>query len=265
MTAVLRIMPPMLRDVRRPQRMVERNVVAYRRQWIILLSGFFEPLFYLLSMRIGLGNLIGTVSVDGHEVPYDHFVAPALMAASAMNGAIYDSTMNVYFKMKAARIYDGALATPMSPGDVALGEITWALIRGQLYAIGFLVVMWALGLVGSPWVIMALPFCALIGLAFASLGFAVTTFMRGFSDFEFVPTATMPMFLFSTTFFPITAYGSWAWIVQLSPLYHGVALVRAANTGVFTVACIGHVLVLLAIAAVGMTVAARRLGKLLLS
>ncbi|HZY09351.1 MAG TPA: ABC transporter, partial [Ilumatobacteraceae bacterium] len=82
MTAVLRIMPPMLRDVRRPQRMVERNVVAYRRQWIILLSGFFEPLFYLLSMRIGLGNLIGTVSVDGHEVPYDHFVAPALMAAS---------------------------------------------------------------------------------------------------------------------------------------------------------------------------------------
>jgi len=71
MTAALRIMPPMLRDVRRPQRMVERNVVAYRRQWIILLSGFFEPLFYLLSMRIGLGNLIGTVSVDGHEVPYD--------------------------------------------------------------------------------------------------------------------------------------------------------------------------------------------------
>jgi len=265
MTAVLRIMPPMLRDVRRPQRMVERNVVAYRRQWLVLLSGFFEPLFYLLSMRVGLGNLIGTVSVDGKEVPYDHFVAPALMAASAMNGAIYDSTMNVYHKMKWARIYDGALATPMSPGDVAMGEITWALIRGQIYAVGFLGVMWALDLVGSPWVIMALPFCALIGLAFASVGFAVTTYMRGFSDFEFVPTATMPLFLFSTTFFPISAYGSWAWIVQLSPLYHGVALVRAANTGVFTVACIGHVLVLLAIAAVGMTVAARRLGTLLLS
>jgi lipooligosaccharide transport system permease protein len=265
MTAVLRITPPMLRDVRRPQRMVERNIVAYRRQWIVLLSGFFEPLFYLLSMRVGLGNLIGTVSVGGKEVPYDHFVAPALMAASAMNGAVYDSTMNVYHKMKWARIYDGALATPMSPGDVALGEITWALIRGQLYAIGFLAVMWALGLVGSPWMIMALPFCALIGLAFASMGFAVTTFMRGFSDFEFVPTATMPMFLFSTTFFPISSYGSWAWVAQLSPLYHGVALVRAANLGVFTPACIGHVLVLLALAAVGMTVAARRLGKLLLS
>ena len=71
--------------------------------------------------------------------------------------------------------------------------------------------------------------------------------MRGFSDFEFVPTATMPMFLFSATFFPLSAAtAAWAWLVQLSPLYHGVALVRAANAGVFTVACVGHVLVLLA-------------------
>jgi lipooligosaccharide transport system permease protein len=245
--------------------MVERNIVAYRRQWLILLSGFFEPLFYLLSMRVGLGNLIGAVKVGGREVRYDQFVAPALMAASAMNGAVYDSTMNVFHKLKWARIYDAALATPMSAGDVALGEITWALIRGQIYAIGFLGVMWGLGLVGSPWVIVALPFCALIGLAFASLGFAVTTFMRGFSDFEFVPTATMPMFLFSATFFPLSSYGSWAWVVQLSPLYHGVALVRAANAGVFTWASLGHVVVLLAIAALGMAVAARRLGTLLLS
>jgi len=264
-TVVLRVLPPMLRDVRRPQRMVERNVIAYRRQWIILFSGFFEPLFYLLSMRVGLGDLIGGVSVGGQVVPYDQFVAPGLMAASAMNGAIYDSTMNVFHKLKWARIYDAALATPMSDGEVAMGEITWALIRGQIYAVGFLAVMWALGLVGSPWVVLALPACALIGLAFASLGFAVTTYMRGFSDFEFVPTATMPMFLFSATFFPLSSYGSWAWLVQLSPLYHGVALVRAANAGVFTAACIGHIAVLVAVAAVGMRVAARRLGTLLLS
>jgi lipooligosaccharide transport system permease protein len=265
MTAVLRILPSMLRDVRRPQRMVERNVVAYRRQWILLLSGFFEPLFYLLSMRVGLGNLIGAVTVGGKQVRYDQFVAPALMAASAMNGAVYDSTMNVFHKLKWARIYDAALATPMSAGDVALGEITWALMRGQIYAIGFLGVMWGLGLIGSPWVIVALPCCALIGLAFASVGFAVTTYMRGFSDFEFVPTATMPMFLFSATFFPLSSYGSWAWVAQLSPLYHGVALVRAANAGVFTMASLGHVIVLFVIAGVAMAVAARRLGTLLLS
>ncbi|MGZ7086369.1 MAG: ABC transporter permease, partial [Ilumatobacteraceae bacterium] len=202
MTLVLRMLPPTLRDVRRPQRMVGRNVVAYRRQWLIIFSGFFEPLFYLLSMRVGLGSLIGTVKVAGRAVRYDQFVAPALMAASAMNGAVYDSTMNVYFKMKWARVYDGALATPMSAGDVAVGEIMWAHIRGQIYAVGFLAVMWSLGLVGSPWVVLALPACALIGLTFASVGFAVTTYMRGFSDFEFVPTAVMPMFLFSGTFFP---------------------------------------------------------------
>lgn len=264
MSATLRIIPPMLRDVRRPQRLVERNVVAYRRQWLILLSGFFEPLFYLLSMRVGLGSLIGKVSVGGREVRYDEFVAPALMAASAMNGAIYDSTTNVFHKMKWARVYDGALATPMSAGDVAVGEITWALMRGQIYAIGFLGVMWALGLVASPWVVLALPSCALVGLSFASVGFAVTTYIRGWSDFEFLPMVTMPMFLFSATFFPLSSYGRFAWLAQLSPLYHGVALVRAANAGVFTASSIGHVVVLLAIAAVGMTVAARRLGVLLL-
>jgi lipooligosaccharide transport system permease protein len=178
---------------------------------------------------------------------------------------VYDSTMNVFHKLKWARIYDAALATPMSAGDVAVGEITWALIRGQIYAVGFLGVMWGLGLVGSPWVVLALPCCALIGLAFASIGFAVTTYMRGFSDFEFVPTATMPMFLFSATFFPLSSYGRWEWLAQLSPLYHGVALVRSANAGVFTLSCVGHVVVLFAVAAVATTVAARRIGKLLLS
>ena len=121
------------------------------------------------------------------------------------------------------------------------------------------------GLVGSPWVLLALPYCALIGLAFASVGFAVTTYMRGFSDFEFVPTATMPMFLFSATFFPLSSYGRWKWLAQLSPLYHGVALVRSANAGVFTLSCLGHVVVLLVVAAIAVSIAARRLGKLLLS
>jgi lipooligosaccharide transport system permease protein len=89
--------------------------------------------------------------------------------------------------------------------------------------------------------------------------------MRGFSDFEFVPTATMPMFLFSTTFFPLSSYGSWAWMAQLSPLYHGVVLVRAANTGAFSWSLVGHVLVLAVISAFAMTIAARRVGTLLLA
>lgn len=261
-TIFLRILPPAM-VVRRPHRMIERHVVAYRRQWLIIVSGFFEPLLYLLSMRAGLGSLVGTVTVAGKAVPYDALVAPALMASSAMNGAIFDSTGNVMHRLKYARIYDAALATPMGPGDVAVGEISWALIRGQMYAISFLGVMAALGLVDTWWSLLALPACALIGLTFASIGFVCTTYMRGWADLEIVTTATMPLFLFSATFFPTSSYGSWAWVVQLSPLYHGVALVRAANAGVWTASVVGHVAVLVGLSAVALVVAARRVDSLL--
>jgi lipooligosaccharide transport system permease protein len=261
-TLLFRILPPSM-IVRRPHRMIERHIVAYRRQWLIIFSGFFEPLLFLLSMRAGLGSLVGTVSVAGKEVPYDAFVAPALMASSAMNGAIFDSTGNVMHRLKYSRIYDAALATPMGPADVAVGEIGWALIRGQIYAISFLGVMAALGLVDTWWSLLALPACALIGLTFASIGFVCTTFMRGWADLEIVTTATIPLFLFSATFFPISAYGSWAWVVQLSPLYHGVALVRAANAGVWSASVLGHIAVLVVLSAVALVIAARRIDSLL--
>jgi lipooligosaccharide transport system permease protein len=261
-TLLFRILPPSM-IVRRPHRMIERHIVAYRRQWLIIFSGFFEPLLFLLSMRAGLGSLVGTVSVAGEEVPYDAFVAPALMASSAMNGAIFDSTGNVMHRLKYSRIYDAALATPMGPADVAVGEIGWALIRGQIYAISFLGVMAALGLVDTWWSLLALPACALIGLTFASIGFVCTTFMRGWADLEIVTTATIPLFLFSATFFPISAYGSWAWVVQLSPLYHGVALVRAANAGVWSASVLGHIAVLVVLSAVALVIAARRIDSLL--
>lgn len=259
---LLRIVPAQW-VVRRPHRMIERHVVAYRRQWMIVFSGFFEPLFYLLSMRAGVGDLVGTVSVAGRRVPYEVFVAPALMASSAMNGAIFDSTGNVLHRLKYARLYDAALATPLSPQDVAAGEIGWALIRGQIYATGFLAVMAAMGLIDSWWSLMALPICALIGLTFAGIGFVGTTYMRGWQDMDIVTTATMPLFLFSATFFPLSAYGSWSWLVQVSPLYHGVALVRGACSGVWTWAMLGHAAFLAVIAVAALAHGAKRLDVLL--
>ena len=264
MTAMLRILPVEVLAARRPQRMMERSLMVYRRAWLVVVSGFFEPLFYLLSIRIGFSKLIGDVEYRGGLVDYATFVAPALMASSAMNGAVFDSTMNVYFKMKHQRLYDSVLATPMTAPDIALGEIGFAVGRGALYSAAFLATMWALGMVESPWILVGLPACVLVGFAFASVGMAATTYMRSWADFEYVPTAVLPLFLFSATFYPLSSYGDWGWIVQLSPLYHGVTLVRDANLGEFSTAWLAHVGVLTAIAVVGLGIAARRIRALLL-
>src|SRR5512141_450204 len=134
----------------RPTHIVERNTLVYRHEFIVIFSGFFEPLFYLLSMGFGVGALIGDVPLGGHDVPYAVFVAPALLASSAMNGAIYETSNNFFFKLRYAKLYDAIIATPMSLGDAAAGEIMWALLRGSLYAIGFIIVVALFGLAGEP-------------------------------------------------------------------------------------------------------------------
>ncbi|HEY7591387.1 MAG TPA: ABC transporter permease [Candidatus Limnocylindrales bacterium] len=266
MTLLARIAPLPLVSSRRAARLVERNVMSYRRQWIVLFSGFFEPVFYLLAIGYGLGSLVpGVTGPDGTQISYGLFVAPALLASSAMNGAIYDSTFNVFFKLRYAKTYDAVLATPLGVGDVALGEVTWALIRGTLYAIGFVVVMVAFGLAASPWTILALPAAMLIGFGFAAVGMAATTFMRQWTDFDYIIMVTLPLFLFSATFYPIEAYpeGLRA-IVAATPLYHGVALLRALTTGAVDAGLLVHVAYLLVMGLIGLAIVSRRLDKLLL-
>ena len=260
----LRIIPVDVFRARRPHRMLERMVVVNKHNWSILFSGFFEPLFYLLSIRVGFGALVGEVEFGGRLLPYEEFVAPALMAASAMNGAIYESTMNVYHKLHYAHLYDAILATPMTSADIALGEIAYSTFRGSVYSAAFLVTMASLGMTGSWWVVMALPVCILMAFAFSAVGMAVTTYMRSWADFEYVPSVMLPMFLFSATFYPLSSYGDWGWVVQFSPLYHGVALIRGLNVGEVTWTYVGHVSVLVALALVGLSVTSSRIQKLLL-
>ena len=261
----LRIVPPQVVRATRPQRMLERQWMVNRSGgWMILLSGFFEPLFYLLSIRIGFGALVGDVQDGGRLIPYAEFVAPALMAASAMNGALYESTMNVFFRLKYDKVYDAALATPLTSGDVALGEMGYATIRGALYSAAFLVTMWALGMTTSVWALGMLPVAILISFAFSSVGMAATTYMRSWADFEYVPSIMLPMFLFSATFYPLSSYGDWQWVVQISPLYHGVAMMRSLNLGEWSWAFGGHLTVLVAMSLFGVSVTAKRIERLLL-
>jgi len=143
-----------------------------------------------------LKTLVGpVVGPGGHVLSYQAFIAPALLAASAMNGAIYDSTMNVVLQSSSTPVSTTACWPPsLGPLDVALGEIGWALFRGGLYASGFLVVMAALGLTASCWAILMLPGALLIAFAFGAVGMAVTTYMRSWQDLDLVVLAVLPMF-----------------------------------------------------------------------
>jgi lipooligosaccharide transport system permease protein len=246
-------------------RIVERNFVVYRRGWVVFLTGFLEPVFYLFSIGIGVSALVGGFTLNGQNVPYTEFVAPAMLAASAMNGAVFDSTYNIFFRLKYAKLYDTVLATPMRPWDIATGEITWALLRGGIYSAGFLLVMLAMGLVDSWFAVLALPATLLIGFAFAGVGMALTTFMRSWQDFEFVQLAILPMFLFSATFYPLSAYPTaLQWVVELTPLYRAVVLCRELVTGALSLGSLASVAYLLVMGGVGVYVASGRLGRLLL-
>jgi lipooligosaccharide transport system permease protein len=242
----------------------ERNVLVYRRTWLILLSGFFEPLFYLVFFVIPLSSIVGDVELNGEEVAYAAFVAPALLAASAMNGAFYDAT-NVFWKLRYGKVYDAMLSTPVSPRDVATGETLWAVSRALLYSVAFLLVITVLGYVESPWAILVLPACFVIGFGFAGAGIAAVTWMRTWKDFDLVTLVMLPMFMFSATFYPIDVYPDVVeWIVRILPLYHGIELVRALTTGTVGPMQLLDVAYLATMGVVGMLVASRRIDKLLL-
>jgi lipooligosaccharide transport system permease protein len=220
----------------RARRLVERNIMVYRHQWIIIFSGVFEPIFYLLGIGLGIGGIVGNVPpvfVEGRDVTYLAFVAPALVATAAMNGAVFETIFNVFFKLNYAKTYDGVLATPMGITEIAIGEMLWALIRAALYAVAMFIVMLAFGLVLSPWGLLTVPAALLVAAAFSAAGLAGTSYLRTVNDFD-VPMGliVMPMFLFSGTFFPIEVYPeALQWLMQALPLYHAINLIRGLSLG----------------------------------
>ena len=246
---------------------VERGLkVMAGQNWLVMVSGFFEPVLYLLAMGYGLGGLVGDVEgPGGRTVEYAAFIAPALLATSAMNGAVYDSTWNVFFKLRFAKLYQGMLQTSLGPLDVAAGEIVLALIRGLLYALGFMGVMTAMGLVTSWWAVLMVPVALLIALGFAALGMAVTSYLKSFQQMDLVQLVLLPMFLFSATLFPVEVFPTpIEWVVKTLPLWHGVELMRHLAFGELTWAVAGHALYFVAMSVFGIWFAAVRLRTLFL-
>jgi lipooligosaccharide transport system permease protein len=250
---------------RRSVHLVERNMVAYSRTWLLLVTGALEPIFYLFSLGVGLGKLIPHVTGPaGAPVSYVDFVAPALLATAAMNGAMYDASFGIFFRLKYARVYDSVLATPLTPPDIALGELIWCLIRGGMYAVAFTVVVSFFGVLRSPWAVLAIPTALLVSLGFAGLGMAMATYMRSWQDFEAVNLLMMPMFLFSTTFFPLGVYPRGLQLfVEATPLYQGIEIIRGLMLGAVEPSMLLRALYLALMALAGLAIAARRFGRLL--
>jgi len=193
-------------------------------------------------------------------------VASALLASSAMNGALFDSTYGIFFRFKYDKLYDSLTVTPLTPAQIATGELAWALLRGTAYSVVFIAVMAVMGLVESWWVVLALPATMLIGFGFGGAGMALTTLMKSWQDFEYIQLAIIPMFLFSATFYPLSTYPEvLRWVVQATPLYQGVVLCRGLSTGQLGVDALVAVVYLSAMGGVGLWAASRRLERLLLT
>jgi lipooligosaccharide transport system permease protein len=254
----------------RARRLVERNLMVYRHQWIIIVSGVFEPIFYMVGIGLGIGGIVGDIPpafVGGRtDVSYLAYVAPALLATAAMNGAVFETIFNVFFKLNYAKTYEGVLATPMGITEIALGEMMWALMRALLYAVAMFVIMLVFGLILSPWGALMVPAALLVAAAFAAAGLAGTSYLRTVNDFD-VPMGliVMPMFLFSGTFFPIDIYPEpLQWLMQINPLYHSISLIRGLSTGLVDLAQLWDFVFLVAFFAICMWIAMRQMERKLI-
>lgn len=249
----------------RSRRVLGRNLRVARSYRLAILSGFVEPVLMLLSLGMGVGEMVGTLpGPGGRAVAYDQFVAPAMLVNAAMSGALLDTTFNFFVKFKYSKAYDAMLATPLDAHDVARGEVLYTLLRSALFAAGFLVVMAGFGLTPSPWAVLGLPAAVLVAFAFAGAGLGATTYMRSYLDFDKVGMALVPLFLFSATFFPLSRYPSGlATVVRWTPLYQGVELARSVTLGDLHPGLLWHVAYLAGMGWLGTQVAARRIAKLL--
>jgi lipooligosaccharide transport system permease protein len=238
-------------------RSFEYWAASYRRTWRgSVTASFLNPVLFLLAMGLGLGSLIDrshrTASLGGHH--YVVFLAPGLLAATAMQIAGTESTYPVMAAVKWVRQYQAMLATPLRIVDVFLGHLLYVAARLAVAAVIFLAVMAAFGATASSWALLAVPGAILTGLAFAAplMAWAVTMERDG----SFAPVfrfVLIPMFLFSGTFFPVSQLPAAIQpVAYVTPLWHGVDLCRSVALGTATPGrTLGHVAVLAALTAAG--------------
>ncbi len=220
-------------DLRGAARVWQRNLWVYRDRWYYgLLPNFFEPLFYLLGLGVGLGYYVSSGGQFGEG--YLAYIAPGLVAASAMNGAAFETTYNVFVKLHFGRLYDAMVTTRVNMEDVALGEWWWAVTRALVYGGIFLFITLLFDTPVTWRLLLAVPAIALVGYCFSAIGLAFTSVIHIIDVFSYFFTLFLtPSFLFSGIFFPVEERfpSALVWVAQATPLYRAVRLVRGLVNG----------------------------------
>jgi lipooligosaccharide transport system permease protein len=245
-------------------RVVEANARGYRRVWKgTAVTAFLNPVLFLLAMGHGLGSM---VQQGVGSVTYIAFIAPGLLATTAMQTAAVEATWPIMAGIKWQKTYDGALATPVGTGDLVSGTLIWIAMRTAMACFVFAFVSGIMQAADLARMLLAVPAGILTGLAFAAPLMAFTAVAKNenrlSSIFRF---AIVPMFLFSGTFFPVTQLpGGLQPIAYATPLWHGVDLVRSITLGVSSsTPATTHVVYLVALALVGWWVATKTFRKTL--
>ena len=251
-------------------RVLQRNLWVYRRTWRgSILGSFLTPLLYLSAMGLALGQLVtaGTAAFEGY--PFVQFLGPGILAATCMQSAVFESTFPVLGKIAWRRNYEAMLATPLDVRHLLAGELLWVGFRVLTISSVFLVVLTLFGIPRWPFAILAIPSAILMGLAFSSVIIAFAATQRNGEGFSWVFRFVInPLFLFSGTFFPLTQLPEPVqWVAALTPLYHGVALIRGTilNEPAFLGLWPLHVAYLLGMLAIGWYLAHKLLKRRLLS
>jgi len=221
----------------RAVRIVQRNAVVYRHVWRgSLFSSFLQPTLYLMALGFGVGSLIDprrAAAIPG-GAGYLQFLAPGLLAAACMQAASFESSWPIIGKITWARNYYAMLATPLAVDDLIVGELLWVGIRLTTVGTAFVLVAFAFGAMHiTPATLVALLLAVLTGLAFSAPIVAYAATLKSGENFNVLFRLIItPLFMFSGVFFPIDRLPSAVqWIAEVSPLYHGVQLVRGFALG----------------------------------
>lgn len=247
-------------------RQLDHWLVRWRRTLrATVFSNFVLPVLYLLAMGVGLGGYVddGGASRSLGGVDYLDFIAPGLLAATVFQNAVGASTWQVLGAIKWDKTYFAMLATPLRPRDILLGNLGYVAARLVLTATVFLVVLVLFGVARSPWGLLALPAAVLVGMAHSTPLFAYSAWLERETGFMLLyRLGVVPMFLFSGAFFPVsqlpTALEA---IARVTPLYHGVELVRGLVLGTPGLDDVGHTAYLVGWLLVGLWLADRQLAR----